>query len=374
MQKFFFTILTLAALLISGCGSDNERIDKSGIENLITEAIAGDQEANTKLQGFLTSKHIGKDDYNQLFIDELKTNDKIYYSVILEYSDPRLNVFAIYDDNLSFYLLDKSLNGYLNSKWIEAGTRKFVFLQERFFTKDVLSVDRLSIYEVGENSSSLVFRSPSRFVKDNDLSYQTVESITEDYVLTKINGTKDESINNQLDTFYINSDSEKYLSKLDLFDNYVRQEVNNFIWITTKQQITEDFTEAETDTVTKDFKISLDREWQKIPKFIEVKRIKHSLVGTKYFSESNGSSFTILEIPKGEDGEKYSTYELTETKKGRYRIRASAVFEIGNNYLQIFEHSCGNTKYLLLFECPKSIYLANKKVFSDIINSFSIDC
>ncbi len=374
MQKFFFTILTLAALLISGCGSDNERIDKSGIENLITEAIAGDQEANTKLQGFLTSKHIGKDDYNQLFIDELKTNDKIYYSVILEYSDPRLNVFAIYDDNLSFYLLDKSLNGYLNSKWIEAGTRKFVFLQERFFTKDILSVDRLSIYEVGENSSSLVFRSPSRFVKDNDLSYQTVESITEDYILTKINGTKDQSINNQLDTFYINSDSEKYLSKLDLFDNYVRQEVNNFIWITTKPQITEDFTEAETDTVAKDFKISLDRDWQKIPKFIEVNRIKHSLVGTKYFSQSNGSSFTILEIPRGEDGEKYSTYELTETKKGQYRIRASAVFEIGNNYLQIFEHSCGNTKYLLLFECPKSIYLANKKVFSDIINSFSIDC
>ena len=374
MQKFFFTILTLAALLISGCGSDNERIDKSDIENLITEAIAGDQDANAKLQGLLTSKHIGKSDYNQLFIDELQINDKTYYSVILEYFDPRLNVFAIYDSNLNLYLLDKSLNGYLNSKWIETGTRKFVFLQERFFTKDVLSIDRLSIYEVGENTSSLVYRSLSRFVKDNDLSYQTVESITEDYILTKINGTKDESINNQLDTFYFKSDSEKYLSELDLFDNYVRQEVNNFIWITTKPQITEDFTEAETDTVAKDFKISLDREWRKIPKFIEVNRIKHSLVGTKYFSESNGSSFTILEIPKGEDGEKYSTYELTETKKGQYRIRASAVFEIGNNYLQIFEHTCGNTKYLLLFECPKSIYLGNKKVFSDIINSFSIDC
>lgn len=225
MQKFFFTILTLAALLISGCGSDNERIDKSDIENLITDAIAGDQDANTKLQGLLTSRHIGKNDYNQLLIDELQTYDKTYYSVILEYSDPRLNVFAIYNDNLNFYLLDKSLNGYLNSKWVEVGTRKFVFLQERFFTKDVLSIDRLSIYEVGEKTASLSYRSLSRFVKDNDLSYQTVESITKNYILTKINGTKDNKINNQLDTFYFKSDSKKYLSKLDLFDNYVKQEV-----------------------------------------------------------------------------------------------------------------------------------------------------
>jgi len=374
MQKFIFTILTLAILLISGCGDDNKQIGKSDIEDLITEAIAGDQDANTKLQGLLTSKHIGKKDYNQLFIDELQTNDKSYFSVILEYSDPRLNVFAIYDENLNFYLLDKSLNGYLNSKWVEVGARKFAFLQERFFTKDILSIDRLSIYEVNSNTASLVYRSLSRFAKDNILSYQTVELITKDYILTKINGPIENRINNQLDTFYFNIDSKKYLSKLDLFDNYVREEVKNFIWITTKPQVTEDLFEAETDTVVKNYKITLDRGWQKIPKFIESTRIKQSLEGVKYVNKSHGSSFTVLQIPMGEDGEKYSPYILTETIKGKYRIRASAVFEIGNNYLQIFEHSCGNTKYLLLFECPISIYLENRKVFSDIINSFSIDC
>ncbi len=374
MQKFNFTIFILAILLISGCDFDNKQIDKSDIEELITEAIAGDQDANTKLQGLLTSKHIGKSDYNQLYIDELRANDKSYFSVILEYADPRLNVFAIYDNNLNFYLLDKSLNGYLNSKWVEVGTRKFAFLQERFFTKDILSIDRLSIYEINSNSASLVYRSLSRFAKDNILSYQTLESITKDYILTKINGPIENRINNQLDTFYFNIDSKKYLSKLDVFDNYVRVEVNNFIWITTKPQVTEDFFEAETDTVVKDYKITLDRQWQKIPKFVENNRIKQSLEGVKYVNKSHGSSFTILQIPMGEDGEKYSPYILTETIKGQYRIRASAVFEVGNNYVQIFEHSCGNTKYLFLFECPMSIYLENRKVFSDIINSFSIDC
>ena len=374
MQKILLTILVLAAMLIASCSTDGDRIDKSDLENLITEAIAGDQDANIKLQGLLTSKHIGKKDYNQLFIDELQTNDKTYYSVILEYTDPRLNVFAIYDNNLNFYLIDKSLNGYLNSEWVEVGTRKFVFLQERFFTKDVLSIDRLSIYELSLNTTSLVYRSLSRFVKDNDLSYQTVESITNDYILTKISETQDDNINNQLDTFYFKSDSKKYLSKSDLFDKYVNQEVKNFIWITTKPQITEDFYEAEIDTVVRDYKITLDREWQKIAKFIENTRIKQSLEGVKYVNKSHGSSFTILQIPIGEEGEKYSPYILTETIKGQYRIRASAVFEVGNNYLQIFEHSCGNTKYLFLFECPISIYLENRKVFSDIINSFSIDC
>ena len=374
MQKFIFTILTIAILLISGCDYNNQQVDKSDLEKLITEAIAGDQDAIIKLQGLLTSKHIGNSDYNQLLIDELLTNDKSYFSVILEYPDPRLNVFAIYDDNLNFYLLDKSLNGYLNSKWVEVGTRKFAFLQERFFTKDVLSIDRLSIYEVGEKTASLSYRSLSRFSKDNILSYQTVESITKDYILTKINGPIENRINNQLDTFYFKSDSKKYLSKLDLFDNYVRAEVKNFIWITTKPQVTEDFFEAEIDTVVKNYKITLDRGWQKIPKFTESTRIKQSLEGVKYVNKSHGSSFTVLQIPMGEDGEKYSPYILTETIKGQYRIRASAVFEVGKNYLQIFEHSCSNTKYLLLFECPISIYLENRKVFSDIINSFSIDC
>jgi hypothetical protein len=374
MQKFLLTVLALSALLIAGCGSDNEQIEKSDLEKLITGAIDGDQDANTKLQGLLTSKHVGKDDYNQLFIDELKTNDKIYYSVILEYFDPRLNVFAIYDNNLNFYLLDKSLNGYLNSEWIEAGKRKFVFLQERFFTKDILSVDRLSIYEVKENAASLVYRSLSRFVKDNDLSYQRVESITKDYILTKINGPIDNRINNQLDTFYFKSESKKYLSNSNLFDNYVRQEVKDFIWVTSKPQITEDLIETESDTVVKGFKISLNNDWKIIPEFIENQRIKESLEGVKYVNISHGSSFTILQMPMGDDGEKYSPYILTETIKGKYRIRTSAVFENGNNYLQIFEHTCGNTKYLLLFECPISIYLENRKVFSEIINSFSIDC
>lgn len=371
MQKLVITILALATLLFTGCTSDSA-IDKSDLETLIKEAISGDQDANVKLQGLISAKHIGNSNYNQIYIDELKSTDKTYFSVLLEYSDPRLNLFAIYDSNLNFYLLDKSLNGYLNSEWIENESKKYVFVQERFFTKDVLSVDRLSIYEVFNNSASLVYRSLSRFVKDNVLSYQRVENINDKFLLTKISGTTDNYINNRIDTFYYNQNTKKYSSNKDLFENYVHREVKNFIWITTKPQITEEFIESESDTTTKSYRISVDGDWQKNAKYIEDRRLKQPLAGVKY--SNDGSSFTILQIPRGEDAEKYCPYILTETLNGDYQIRASAVFEIGENYLQIFEHSCGGTKYLLLFECPKSIYLENRKLFSDIINSFWIEC
>lgn len=374
MQKLIFTILTFTALLLAGCGSDRGQINKSDLEDLIIESISGDQDANVKLQGLLSSEHINNMDYNQLFIDELNDGDKTYYSVILEYSDPRLNLFAIYDNDLNFYLLDKSLNGYLNSEWIENNEQKFVFLTENFLTKDVLNIDRLSIYEVYDRSASLVYRSLSRFVEINDTVYQTVELITEDFLLTKISWMKEIGRTSLIDTFYFNSNSKKYLSRVNRFENYVDQKIKNFIWIPTKPQVTEDFATVEGDTTTKEYRITIDRGWQKNPKYIEDRRLKQPLTGVKYSNVNLNSSFTVLQVPKGDDGEKYCPYILTETLKGDYQIRASAVFEVENNYHQIFEHTCGSTKYFLIFECPKSIYLENRKVFSDIINSFSIDC
>jgi hypothetical protein len=204
MQKIIFTILTLAGLFLTSCSSDNEQIDKSVLEKLVTEAISGNPDANLKLQGLISDKHIGKKDYNQLFIDELKSGSDTYFSIILEYADPKLNLFAIYDDQMNLYLVDKSLNGYLNSKWLENGSKKFVLLQEQFLTKDVLSIERLSIYEIADKSAWLVYREPSRFVKDNNLAYQRVETINDDYILTKLTGTGNILGEIKVDTFYFN--------------------------------------------------------------------------------------------------------------------------------------------------------------------------
>lgn len=374
MQKYFFTFITLSVLVFSGCSSDNEQINQSELRKLIIEATAGDTDANEKLKGLLSVKHIGKSDYNQLYIDSLNIGDRYYFSVLLEYFDPTLNLFAIYDDNLNFFLLDKSLNGYLSSEWIKMGERKFVFLQERFFTKDVLSLDRLSIYEIYDESASLVFRSLSRFVKDNETSTQTVELIAKDKIQTKMQGLQDASLNEQNDIFYFDANTKKYLSKWNLFNNYVKQQIKEFNWITTKPQIPADFIESGSNLTEKGFQISLGTDWKEIPVFIEDRLLRKSLSGPKYINKTLGAGFTILEIPKGNNGQEYSPYDLVETVTGRYIIKATSVYEVGKNYFQIFEHNCGEKNYLLLFECTKSNYSQNKKLFDEIINTFTIDC
>jgi len=250
MQKIILSFLTITLLIFAACNAENGKITKSGLEQLITDAIAGNQEANQKIHDLISVKQRGDRNFNQIFIDELNTGLKTYYSVIIEYPDPRLNLFAIYDKNLNIYLIDKSLNGYLNSKWEENGSKKYVFVQEQFLTKDVLSVDRFSIYELGDDTAWLVYRAPSRFVKNNNLAYQRVETITDDLILTKIIGLGSKITDMKVDTFYFNPELKKYLSSNNLFENYVKSEINNFDTTLSKQQLRAPLTESETDTTS----------------------------------------------------------------------------------------------------------------------------
>jgi hypothetical protein len=374
MRQILIVTITILAFVFFGCGSGNKEVDKSKLSKLVTEAIAGDEDANEALQGLISSKHFGKNDYNQLTIDGFKLNDKQYYSVLLEYPDPTLNLFAIYDSELNFYFLDKSLNGNLSVEWATSGKRLFVFLQERFLTKDVLSLDRLSIYEIFDETASLVYRSLSRFVEGNDISNQTVELITKAFIVTKVSGLKDKAIDNQADTFYFNTDAKKYLSKWNLFNKYVKQQIKEFSWIVTKPQIPSDILEDGNTLIRQGYQISLGSDWEEIPSYKEDKLLLKSLIGTKFINRSLNTSITILEIPKGENAEKYSPYSFENPTMGDYKIRTTAIYDSGSNYSQILEHSCGKNKFLLLFECPKKVYLEKKKMFDQIISSFTINC
>ncbi|MBK9099087.1 MAG: hypothetical protein IPM14_13395 [bacterium] len=249
MHKYILIIVALTNLLLVSCGSEIDKINNEGLRSLIVKAISGDPEANEKLPGFLTDKHIHQTNFNDLTVESLAINNKVFYSVLLEYYDPTLNLFAIFDDQLNMYLLDKSLNGYLSSEWNVLGKRRFVFVQESFLTKDVLSLDRLSIYEIFENSAALVYRSLSRFVKENKITNQTVESITENIILTKITGLSEKEAESQIDTFYFNPGLEKYLSKSDLFNNYVKQQIKEFNWTVLKSEIPAEIKDSGSDSV-----------------------------------------------------------------------------------------------------------------------------
>jgi len=201
-----------------------------------------------------------------------------------------------------------------------------------------------------------------------------VELIFEDFIITKMRGSKDSEINNKPDTFYFNVNSKKYFSKRNLFNNYAKQEIKDFRWITTKPQIPANMLDDGNIRNGEGYHISLDSEWVDISSFVEDKLLKKRLTGTKFFNKSLNSSFTILEIPKGETGENFSLYNFDQLTTSKYKIRSTPIYTMGKNFNQLFEHSCSEKKYLLLFECPKNIYKQNKKMFDEIINSFFIEC
>jgi hypothetical protein len=237
MNKLILFALAIFALTFSACSTGEEKLNSAKLRELIVDAIDRNHEANTELKGLIDPELISRKDFNSLRIDSGLVNNKFYYSVLLEYFDPLLNRFAIYDDELRLYLIDKSLNGNLTAQWTDKENRNFVFVQERFLTKDVLSIDRLSIYEVYDTTAGLIYRSISKLVKVKNTSIQTIENISADFIITKISGITDSKSINQIDTFYFYPGSREYLSSNNLFNNFVKQEINDFIWINTKPQI-----------------------------------------------------------------------------------------------------------------------------------------
>ena len=237
MKKLILFVLTILALTFSACSAGEEKLNSAMLRELIAQAMDGNREANVELKGLVDTDLISRKDFNSLRIDSGLVNNKYYYSVLLEYFDPLLNRFAIYDDQLRLYLIDKSLNGNLSAQWTAKENRNFVFVQERFLTKDVLSIDRLSIYEVYDTTAGLIYKSISKLVKGKNISTQTIENISADFIVTKISGIADSKTINQVDTFYFYAGSKEYLSSNNLFNNFVKQEIDDFIWINTKPQI-----------------------------------------------------------------------------------------------------------------------------------------
>lgn len=237
MNKLLFFVFILITFALSACGTGNDKLNSARLRELILQALNKNHNANVELKGLIDAELINRKDFNSIRIDSGYINRKYFYSVLLEHFDPSLNRFALYDDQLHLYLIDKSLNGNLSVEWIEKESRNFIFLQERFLTKDVLSIDRFSIYEVYDTSAGLVYRSISKLVKENNIYSQTIESISPEFIITKISGITDSKAIAETDTFYFLKQDMKYLSTKDLFNNFVKKEIEDFIWITIKPQI-----------------------------------------------------------------------------------------------------------------------------------------
>jgi hypothetical protein len=366
--------LLVCCLFLNGCSSDENTLNSAKLQSLVLSALKGDQKANHQLSGLIDDIHFGRIDFNQLNIDSSYMNKKYYYSLLIEYPEPALNLFAIYDNSQRFYLLDKSLNGNITVEWAQQGTRNFCFVQERFLTKDVLSIDRLSMYLVEDTTAGLIYRELSRLVIDKDTVSHAVVNISDNKIVTRITSRTNLNINNITDTFFLSQLSNEYLSKTDLFNNFVKQEVREFRWIPIKPQLVSNIFNKGKVLSGEGYQISLDESWDKTSGQDQTKYLSRSLIADSYLNTSLGANFSILKIPTGKKAEDFCNYKFGESTVGKYKMRSTEVRQLGNNIFQIFEHFCDKERFLLIFECKKSTYELNKKLFDDIINSFFIEC
>jgi hypothetical protein len=368
------TSILFCSLILLKCSTDDSKMNGAKLQSLVLTAIKGDQQANQKLSGLIDSKHFNRLDFNQLSIDSSYMNRKYYYSVLIEYPEPALNLFAVYDEAQRFYLLDRSLNGNITVEWAQQKANNFCFVQERFLTKDVLSIDRLSMYLVEDTSAKLIYRELSKIVKEKDTVSHSVINISDYKIVTRIKSKTYSDINNLTDTFYFDQNLNEYISKRDLFKDFVKREVRDFRWIPIKPQLISSIFNKGKIITGDGYQISLDETWTKNSDYQQSKYLSRVLKGDAYFHDSLNASFSILKIPPDKKAEDFCNYKFGELTVGKYKMKYTKIRQLGKNVFQIFEHFCGKERFILVFESKSSSYDLNKKLFEDIINSFFIEC
>jgi hypothetical protein len=364
----------ILAVLFCFCSdrSESSKANSGQLQSLVVQALSGNSNANKSLSGLIDSDHIGKNQYNQLKIDSAIVDNKIFYSILLEYPEPILNLFAVYDEDLRFYLLDNSLNGNISVEWKPVNRKNIIFVQEKFLTKDVLALNRLSIYMLKDTIAELAFRTFTQIVKDKDTLSQSITQIIEDNLITtRISTGKEKALTNQVDTFYYNG--EMYLSKQEVFSNLVKEEIKNFRWIPIKPHLSSG-SEDESTFSGNGYRILLNSDWKKIPDFIQFKYLKEKLTGTRFLSNSLDASISVYELPAGRNGEYFSKYEFEKTEEGPYEVRFTRLRRQGDSFFQIYEYSCSSKKFLLIFECPRNTHEKNRNYYDSVIKSFLIEC
>lgn len=372
--KLFIYILLLFIFLY-GCNSsgEKERADLFEIETLVQDALNGNTDANEELSILFTVKHTSakpnKVDIKNYFVD-----NRNYFYVLAEFPDPMLNIFAIYNSKLDQLLLDKSLNGNLTAEWVTIDDMNLILLQEKFLSKDVISLERISFYTIINSQAWFIFRTYTKIEKEGKLYNQTVTSVNRNFIITKIDSKEELPFKTKVDTFYFDSFNHMYKSKNDRFENFVIDEINSFNWIPIKPQIENTAIKNEPIIEQTGYSIELAEDWKTVINFNQKKYLSIPLTGNKYISSKLGANITVIQLPADVSTAKITDVEFGIPTTGDYKVRTTGMLPDENNLYKIEEHSCNNKTFLLIFECPKYTYDENKTEYENILNSFFINC
>jgi hypothetical protein len=379
-------------LLLSGCTSKDNRTKVytgNDIEDIISKAIIGNDSANKKLSGLFDLSIPLPGELNKLSVDSIKTSSgKTLFTVIVEHKNPLYNRFAIYGKDLQLFLLDKSLNGYLTLTKLELASKHLINISESFISKDTLKLERMSIYSFSDSSASLCFRSFTKLIRDNQVYIQTIDEISEDRIKTSIKAPVLSPINNKGDIFIYDEPSKSYLSPYDLFNKSIIGEIEKFKYDIRKPQIADLKSAMESVGITSEadpiiktsnsgdagFVLSLSETWKEIKNVSVSVYVNKEFKGTRYMNNNIGASIYVIPLAYEDSSEMYIDLVLDKKSEGNYKVRYHDKIESGKNFVQFFEYSCGNKKFLLILEASKYTFETHKQTYTDIISTFYMEC
>jgi len=391
-MKNIYYLFLLFIFLIAACNSEDgdkpkTKFHSNQIREITIEAIKGNEDKNNLISGVIDLSLPVNQNYNKFQIDSLMLGDKKYYSILLEYSNPIYNRFAIYNEHLKCLLIDKSINGFLFANNFKVGNHNFISLIENFLTKDTVEIQRLSIYSIKEDSAETVFKNFTKAIFPNEEFSQAIKFISDNFISTLIRQLNLNTDPALLDTFFYDQKQKKYISRELKFESLILGKINSYNFSTKKTAINKlaDIELLRTELANtsyhsnnnselKDYSIDIDSTWQEINNFSITQNLKREIKGTRYVNNRLGATISVAKINATDSAESYFDHPLPNKTTGEYYVRFSNAFEQGKSILLFVEHSCKDKKYIIILEAPKFTYEKNKNIYENILNSFFIEC
>jgi hypothetical protein len=221
-------ILLFAVYFTAGCEQkkiQNRIANVPEIQKTIQRAKNGIVSANDTVSTLLGLSLFANKNYNKLKVDSLNVNSGKYFTILLEYPNPVNNKFGIYNDSLKTLLIDKSLYGELSENIITVSGKKYIEVNEGFTIKNVYKLSRLSLYEILDKKAYLTFRTFTRLEEPGAKYTQVVNEISDSRIITEIHSTN-EDFDNKSDIFEIDKKTNSYISRQNLFSNFVKNELH----------------------------------------------------------------------------------------------------------------------------------------------------
>ena len=386
-------ILTLLSLLVFGCEKAiKERpkpsLSKNSLREIAVNAINGERIYNDSLSGLIDYSMPLNSNFNNLKVERFVTPaNKTFFSLLLEYPNPVYNRFAVYDSALNLILMDRSLNGRIGMKTFNVNDRQFIEIDESFLSKDVLELNRVSLYRA-DSTITLGFRTFTKFTTPTNEYYQIITEISLDRIKTNLASIKRSLISDKSEISTFDNYQKKYLSPDHTFINFIKKQIAGFKRAAEKPEITNESSVLQSIGITKDadtvrnasnisgksgYYLTMDEGWKEISD-IGLDGFADRLRGNKYYNPLMGTNIFIAQIPGGDSAEVFVKTGFHNVKQGKYRVRYTDKIEQRKFYVQYFEFSCGERKYLMIFEASKYTYEKYKASYQDIINSFVIEC